>query len=152
MTQPISGWESKPRSSQAPLSMEFSRQEYWIRLPFLSPGDLLNLGIKPGSPTLQADFFFFFLSEPPGKWIRRTIFPYHFASDKGVGMVTSGLSLRVHHMISLGKARRQSSPNLCDNALAHSMCNLAETFSSSYFQILLKQELQSPGSHPSALV
>ena len=150
MTQPISGWESKLPSSQAPLSMEFSRQEYWIGLPFPSPGDLLNPGIKPGSPTLQPDSFF--LSEPPGKWIRRTIFPYHFASDKGVGMVTSGLSLCVHHMISLCKARRQSSPNLCDNALAHSMCNLAETFSASYFQILLKQELQPPGSHPSGLV
>ena len=33
---------------QAPLSMEFSRQEYWIGLPFPSPGDLLVLGIKPG--------------------------------------------------------------------------------------------------------
>ena len=80
------------------------------------------------------------------------MYPYHFAPDKGLGMVTGGLSLCVHHVISLGKARRQSSPNLCDNALAHSMCNVAETFSSSYFQILLKQELQSPGSHPSALV
>ena len=40
---------------QAPLSVEFSRQEYWSRLPFLSPGDLPNPGIKPGSPTLQAD-------------------------------------------------------------------------------------------------
>ena len=40
---------------QAPLSMEFSRQEYWSRLPFLCPEDLPNPGIKPGSPTLQAD-------------------------------------------------------------------------------------------------
>ena len=40
---------------QAPLSMGFSRQEYWSGLPFPSPGDLLNPGIKPGSPTLQAD-------------------------------------------------------------------------------------------------
>ena len=35
--------------------MEFSRQEYWSRLPFSSPGDLPNLGIKPRSPALQAD-------------------------------------------------------------------------------------------------
>ena len=35
--------------------MEFSRQEYWSGLPFPSPGDLPNLGIKPPSPTLQAD-------------------------------------------------------------------------------------------------
>ena len=35
---------------QAPLSMEFSRQEYWRGLPFPSPGDLPNPRIKPGSP------------------------------------------------------------------------------------------------------
>ena len=35
---------------QAPLSMEFSRQEYWRGLPFLSPGDLPNSGIKAGLP------------------------------------------------------------------------------------------------------
>ena len=40
---------------QAPLAMEFSRQEYWDGLPFPSPGDLPYLGIKPGSPALQAD-------------------------------------------------------------------------------------------------
>ena len=37
------------------LSMEFSREEYWSGLPFPSPGDLPDPGIKPGSPTLQAD-------------------------------------------------------------------------------------------------
>jgi len=37
---------------QAPLSMGFSRQEYWSGLPFPSPGDLLNIGIEPGSPAL----------------------------------------------------------------------------------------------------
>jgi len=40
---------------QAPLSMGFSRQEYWSGLPFPSPGYLPNSGIKPGSPALQAD-------------------------------------------------------------------------------------------------
>ena len=40
---------------QAPLSMGFSRQEYWSGLPFPSPRDLLNPGIKPRSPALQAD-------------------------------------------------------------------------------------------------
>jgi len=40
---------------QAPLSMGISRQEYWSGLPFPSPGDLPDLGIKPGSPPLQAD-------------------------------------------------------------------------------------------------
>ena len=40
---------------QAPLSMGFSRQEYWSGLPCPSPGDLPNQGIKPGSPALQVD-------------------------------------------------------------------------------------------------
>ena len=40
---------------QASLSMGFSRQEYWSRLPFPSPGDLLNPGTEAGSPTLEAD-------------------------------------------------------------------------------------------------
>ena len=49
---------------QACPSMRFSRQEYWIGLPFPSPGDLPNPGIEPGSPTLEADAL---TSEPPGK-------------------------------------------------------------------------------------
>ena len=47
---------------QAPLSMEFSREEYQNGLPFPSPGDLLYPGIEPKSPTLQADSL---PSEPP---------------------------------------------------------------------------------------
>ena len=42
---------------QAPPSMGFSRQECWSGLPFPSPGDLPDPGIKPGSPALQADAF-----------------------------------------------------------------------------------------------
>ena len=38
---------------QAPLSMEFFRQEYWSGLPFPSPGDLPNPGIEPGSHITQ---------------------------------------------------------------------------------------------------
>ena len=49
---------------QAPLSMGFTRQEYWSGLPFPSPGDLPNQGTEPRSPTLQADAL---ASEPPGK-------------------------------------------------------------------------------------
>ena len=51
---------------QAPPSMEFSRQEYWSGLPFPSPGDLPDPGIKPRSPALQADAL---PSEVPGKYI-----------------------------------------------------------------------------------
>ena len=42
-------------ANQAPLSMEFPRHEYWSGLPFYSPGDLPNSGIKSGFPTLWAD-------------------------------------------------------------------------------------------------
>ena len=49
---------------QAPLSLEFSRQECWNGLPFPSPGDLPNPGIKPRSPALQV---YSLPSEPPGK-------------------------------------------------------------------------------------
>ena len=57
---------------QAPLSMGFSRQEYWSGLPFPSPGDLPKPGIKPGSPTLQADSL---PAEPPGKPKNDKLFP-----------------------------------------------------------------------------
>ena len=40
---------------EAPLSMGFSRQEYWSGLPLPSPGDLQDSGIEPGSLALQAD-------------------------------------------------------------------------------------------------
>ena len=53
---------------QAPLSMEFSRQEYWSELPFPSPGDLPNPGSEPRSPTLQADAL---TSEPLGSRRKR---------------------------------------------------------------------------------
>ena len=40
---------------QAPLSMGFSRQEYWSGLPFPFPGDFPHPGIEPGSPALHGD-------------------------------------------------------------------------------------------------
>ena len=49
---------------QAPPSLEFSRQESWSGLPFPSPGDLRDPGIKPRSAALQSDTL---PSEPPGK-------------------------------------------------------------------------------------
>ena len=65
---------------QAPPSMGFSRLEYWSGLPFPSPRDLPNLGIKPGSPALHSDAFNLWAtreaqeqgSNPgpcPGRWI-----------------------------------------------------------------------------------
>ena len=49
---------------QAPLSMEFPRQEYWFGLPFPSPRDLPDPAIEPASPALAGRFF---TTEPPGK-------------------------------------------------------------------------------------
>ena len=46
------------------LSMKFSMQEYWCGYSFPSPGDLLNSGLEPGSPALQADSL---PSKLPGK-------------------------------------------------------------------------------------
>ena len=57
---------------QAPLSMEFPRQEYWSGLPFPSPGGLSDPGIEPGSPALQADYL---LTEPQGKPLVRLYNP-----------------------------------------------------------------------------
>ena len=55
---------------QGPLSMGLSRQKYWSGLPFPSPGDFPNPGIKLVSPALAGTFF---TTEPPGK-------PYHWDS------------------------------------------------------------------------
>ena len=49
---------------QAPLSMEFSRQEYWSGLPCPPPGDGPNPGIKPRSPALEGEFV---TTDPPEK-------------------------------------------------------------------------------------
>ena len=57
----VTPWTAGP---QAPLSMEFSKQEYWNGLPFPSPGDLPNPGIEPMSPALAGIFF---TTETPGK-------------------------------------------------------------------------------------
>ena len=50
-------WPPRLLACQAPLSMELSRQEYWSGLPFPTPGDLPDPGIKPKSPSLAGGFF-----------------------------------------------------------------------------------------------
>ena len=67
---------------QALLSMGFSRQEYWSGLPFPSPGDHPDLGIKPKSSALQADSL---PSEPPGK-------PHRLIQYKMIITITSTTS------------------------------------------------------------
>ena len=60
---------------QASPSMGFSRQGYWSGLPFSSPGDLPDPGIKPRSPALEADAL---TSEPP------EVFAFHTSYMKSI--------------------------------------------------------------------
>ena len=76
---------------QAPLSMEFSRQEYWSGLPRSPPGDLLNPVIEPRSPELRTDSllseYHSLLSLLPRKplvfnrVIKRYLYDYNFLDD-----------------------------------------------------------------------
>ena len=52
---------------QVPLPVEFSREEYWIGLPFPTPGDLPEPGIEPKSLVSRALAGRFFTTAPPGK-------------------------------------------------------------------------------------
>ena len=74
---------------QAPLSVGFSRQEYWSGLPFPPPGELPNSGIKPTSPETLALAGRFFTTELPGKpnisistanfpWSTTSLHPHNF--------------------------------------------------------------------------
>ena len=62
---------------QAPLSMEFSRQEYWSGLPFPPPEDLPDPGIEPVSPALAGGFF---TAKPQGKTTRPFVTLSHIDS------------------------------------------------------------------------
>ena len=61
-----------PWTVQAPLSMEFSRQNYWSGLPFRSPGNFPNPGIEPMSPSLAGGFFTIWASWEA--WFTQNIF------------------------------------------------------------------------------
>ena len=54
-------------ASQSPLSMGFSKQEYWNGFPYPSPGELPDPGIELVSPALAGRFFSLVAAEPPGK-------------------------------------------------------------------------------------
>ena len=63
-----------PVTRQAPVAMGFSRQEYWSKLPFPSPGDLFHPGIEPSPPVSLASPALadgFFILAPPGKPLLR---------------------------------------------------------------------------------
>ena len=69
-------WVSLPtvEAHQAPLSMEFSRQEYWSGLPFPSPGSLPNPEVDLVSPALAEDRVF--ITAPPGKRFKSKVISY----------------------------------------------------------------------------
>ena len=69
-------WDPIYRAHQAPLPMEFPRQDYWCWLPVPSSGDLPDTRMEAGSPALQADTL---PSEPPGK----TVFIYIYTGSDG---------------------------------------------------------------------
>ena len=60
-------------SHQPPLSMEFLRQEHWSVLPFPTPGNLPDAGIKSGSPALAGKFF---TTELPEKTFHHLVSPF----------------------------------------------------------------------------
>ena len=62
-------------TQEAPLSMRFSRQEYWSGLQYPPPGDLPDLGIEPASLLASALAGRFFTLEPPGKPLFKHIYP-----------------------------------------------------------------------------
>ena len=62
-----SSLDCKDVACQAPLSMEFPRQEYWSGLPFPIPGDLPDPGIETVSPAASALAGKFFTTALPGK-------------------------------------------------------------------------------------
>ena len=66
---------------QAPVSIGFSRQEYWSGLPFPSPGDLSDTGIKPRSPALQADSLLTELWRKPSIRLSSVQFSHSVVSD-----------------------------------------------------------------------
>ena len=94
-------------SHQAPLSMGFSRQEYWSRLPCLPPGDLPHSEIKPASPALAGGFF---TTEPAGK--PRSSQAHHFLLPAGFG----------HSLVCLPDLRPGT--RMCSWHLTHSMCSV----------------------------
>ena len=76
---------------QAPLSMEFPKQEYWNGLPFPSAGDLSDAQTEPRSPTLQADSL---PSEPPGKLVKTHSMGISYIKVKEYGQILSLTKLK----------------------------------------------------------
>ena len=90
----------------APLSMGFSKQEYWGGLPFPTPGDLPDPGMEPVSPALAGEFF---PSEAPGKpaWLTCLLSPslllrssYNTTFGAQTATKVSSSSLCIKHIVT----------------------------------------------------
>ena len=75
-------------SLQAPLSMGFTRQEYWSKSPFPLPGNFPDPGIEPLSPALAGRFF---TVQPPGKPTKGWHLPFMFPKVTSKSAVTTDL-------------------------------------------------------------
>ena len=129
---------------QAPLLMRFPRQKYWSGLPFPSPGDLPNPGMKPmsyASPALAGGFFFFFFGRQIlYHWATWDILPFR---KPGHGEATTSLQLvllsfilsyvrRNTHILLLSSRSRflvgiTYSQSHCKHPLLCSVLNLGST-------------------------
>ena len=109
---------------KALLSMGFCRKEYWSGLPFTSPGDLPNPGIKPKSPESPTFVGRFFITEPPGS-LSEAIesFRAHSGNSDDTLSVNAGESvglwgfspLRSDHAAAAAAKSLQSCPTLWDS-------------------------------------
>ena len=98
-----SSWPHKIVAHQAPLSMEFSKQEYWGGLPFPSPGDLPEPGIEPESPVTPALVGRFFTTW--ATWELLILYSYFIPSpitSLVAQMVKNRLAMRETWVWSLG--------------------------------------------------
>ena len=129
---------------QAPLSMGFSRQEYWSGLPCPPPGDLPNPGKEPRSLTLQVDSL---LTEPPGNQLHFSacgdpVFQHHLLKK-----------LSYFHWMSLAPMLKiiwlhmREFISGCSSIfqwLKRSILMPAQYYSNYYFEIILKPETVRP--------
>ena len=95
-------------------SMGFSRQEYWSGLPFPSPGDLPDPGIKPRSPTLQADSLPSELPGKPGNGWRNVVKVEFFLLSSKVTAFFSIQNRKLVKMYFCCCSVTQSCPTLCN--------------------------------------
>ena len=97
---------------QAPLSMEFSRQEYWSGLPFPTPGDLPNPGIQPASPASPAlaTLAFYHWATWEALWIH-TLYSVRWSKELGP---------RWAHELQWLKVSRVGAKAVCPQASLHS--------------------------------